>query len=321
MDPSRCLRVALLLLAALLPPATVAARTVDSPGEARLVTADLARFWRVWEAHDGRPGADALQAGYLDPGTPGLQAFLALRIGSARQLAETIGAHPGYYASLRGVGESVEDQRAAFQAAFEALEALYPPAVFPDTYFLIGRMNSAGTLSDEGLLIGLDMHGRQPGVDLSGLSPWHQGVLARPGDLPRIVAHELVHYQQSGGAGQPTLLQQAVREGSADFIAERIAGGHINALAHRHGLRHECELWREFEPRMAGTDYSGFLYGGDGVGDRPADLGYFIGYRIVQSYVERHGLSEATLRAVLGGVDAATLLREGGYAPCGAGGG
>ena len=122
MDPSRCLRVALLLLAALLPPATVAARTVDSPGEARLVTTDLARFWRVWEAHDGRPGADALQAGYLDPGTPGLQAFLALRIGSARQLAETIAAHPGYYASLRGVGEGVEDQRAAFHAAFEALE-------------------------------------------------------------------------------------------------------------------------------------------------------------------------------------------------------
>ena len=71
-----------------------------------------------------------------------------------------IAAHPDYYASLRGVGEGVEDQRAAFHAAFEALEALYPPAVFPDTYFLIGRMNSAGTLSDEGLLIGLDMHGR-----------------------------------------------------------------------------------------------------------------------------------------------------------------
>lgn len=317
MNPMHLPRIALFLLCAALPPGAATARTVDSPGQARLVTSDLARFWQVWDANGGRPDAAALQAGYLDPGTAGLKAFLDLRIGSARQLAGMIAAHPGYYASLRGLEDGIEDQRAEFQAAFEALEAIYPPAVFPDTYFLIGRMNSAGTLSGEGLLIGLDMHGRQAGVDLSGLSPWHRGVLARPRDLPRIVAHELVHYQQGNGAGQPTLLQQSVREGSADFIAERIAGGHVNALAHRHGLRHECALWREFEPRMAGTDYSGFLYDGERAGGRPADLGYFIGYRIVQAYVERHGLSEGTLRAVLGGVDAATLLGEGGYAPCG----
>lgn len=296
--------------------AATAQRTADTPDRAQLVTADAERFWQVWDAHDGKPDAAALQAGYLDPGTPGLAAFLRLRIGSAEQLAKSIAAHPAYYASLRGIHGDIADRRAEFVAAFAALEALYPPAVFPDVYFLIGAMNSAGTLAEEGLLIGLDMHGRKPGVDLSSLSSWHQAVLARADALPNIVAHELVHYQQLPFTRDGSLLQAAVGEGAADFIAERIAGAHINAALHAYGRANECALWREFEPRMHGTDIGGFLYEGDTAQGRPADTGYFIGYRIVDAYVARKGMSEASLRDVLGGQAADVLLREGGYAPC-----
>lgn len=302
--------------------AATAQRAAATPDQAQLVTADAERFWQVWDAHDGKPDAAALQAGYLDPGTPGLAAFLRLRIGSAERLAKTIAAHPAYFASLRGIHRDIADRREEIVAAFAALEALYPPAVFPDVYFLIGAMNSAGTLAEEGLLIGLDMHGRQPGVDLSSLSSWHQAVLAPADALPNIVAHELVHYQQLPFSRDGSLLQAAVGEGAADFIAERIAGAHINAALHDYGRANECALWREFEPRMHGDDLGGFLYEGDKSKDRPADTGYFIGYRIVEAYIARRGLSEASLREVLGAVDAASLLREGGYAPCaGAGNG
>jgi hypothetical protein len=312
-----------LLLALLLPlvagvgcSAVSAQQTSATPDQARLITADAERFWQVWDAHGGKPDAAALQAGYLDPGTPGLAAFLRLRIGSAEQLAKSIAAHPDYYASLRGIHVDVAERREEFVAAFAALEALYPSAVFPDVYFLIGAMNSAGTLAEEGLLIGLDMHGRKPGVDLSSLSSWHQAVLAPADALPNIVAHELVHYQQLPFSRDGSLLQAAVGEGAADFIAERIAGAHINAALHDYGRANECALWREFEPRMHGTDIGGFLYEGDAAKGRPADTGYFIGYRIVEAYVARKGLSEASLREVLGGLAADALLREGGYAPC-----
>jgi hypothetical protein len=293
-----------------------AQRTAATPGEARLVTEDAERFWAVWDAHQGKPDAAALQAGYLDPGTPGLAAFLRLRIGSAEQLAKTIAAQPDYYASLRGIHHAVAARRGEIEAAFAALERLYPPAVFPDVYFLIGAMNSAGTLADEGLLIGLDMHGRQPGVALASLSSWHQAVLARPEDLPQIVAHELIHYQQFNRPAQPGLLAQSLLEGGADFLAERIAGRHISAVAHAYLEANECALWQEFSTRLDDTDYRGFLYDGDAATTRPADLGYAIGYRIVAAYVQRHGLGEATLREVLGGIDAAAVLAGSGYMPC-----
>jgi len=32
---------------------------------------DIDRFYRVFDAAHGRPTAEALQAGYLDPGSPG----------------------------------------------------------------------------------------------------------------------------------------------------------------------------------------------------------------------------------------------------------
>lgn len=310
------MRPSWLLLLALLPLTGTAQQVAPLPSGARLHTEDVARFWETWDAHDGHPDGAALQRGYLDPGSPGLSAFLRLRIGSAKNLAATIAAAHQYYASLRGIERGISAQQAEFTAAFERLEALYPPAVFPDVYFVIGSMNSAGTLAEEGLLIGLDMHGRQPGVDLSGLSAWHQSTLAKPQDLPRIVAHELIHYQQFNRSDAPTLLQQSITEGAADFLAERIAGSHINEPVHVWGMANECPLWREFSERMQGSELDGFLYDGKVVNGRPADLGYFIGYRIVDAYVARHGLSEQTLHAVLGGVDASTLLDTSGYAPC-----
>ena len=66
-------------------------------------------------------------------------------------------------------------------------------------------------------------------------------------------------------------------------------------------------LWRRIRklralPGKAGKAVNGYL-----------DL---VGYRIVDAYIARKGLSEASLHEVLGAVDAETLLREGGYAPC-----
>lgn len=290
-----------------------------TPDGARFVTEDIARFWAAWDADGGPPSAATLQRLYLDPGSPGLRDFVDLRIGDAAQLARTVKPAAGYYAAIRPATLEVEAQLPAMRAAFARLEAEYPAAVFPDVYFLIGRLNSGGTLSERALLIGTEMFGRAPGVSLDGLSAWHQAVIGASADLPHIVAHELVHYQQPRETRQPTLLVGALREGVADWLAERISGKHINATAHRYGLAHECALWQEFAPRMAGTDYTGFLYGGAEDGGRPADLGYFIGYRIAAAYAASRP-ADATgelLADLLGARAADAILADSGYAPCG----
>lgn len=286
------------------------------PRTARFITEDIPRFWQAWDAAGGPPDAATLQRLYLGPGSPGLEDFTRLRIQDAERLARTVAAAADYYRALRPASLAIDAQLPAMRAAFVRLEAAYPAAVFPDVYFLIGRMNSGGTTSERALLIGVDMYGRGPGVPLDGLSAWHQAVIGASSDLPTIVAHELMHYQQAPETGQADLLAASVREGMADWFAELISGRHINAAAHHWGLANECALWREFEPRMHGTEYDGFLYDGGRSRDRPADLGYFIGYRIVAAYMARARDPRVAYREVLGGLPARELLARSGYAPC-----
>src|SRR5690606_27759178 len=92
---------------------------------------------------------------------------------------------------------------------FHSMKRILPEAVFPDVHFVIGRLNTGGTTSARGLLIGAEMYRS------------HEGI-------PQIIAHELAHYQQKSILpGQRTLLAQSIMEGSADFVAELVTGRHI----------------------------------------------------------------------------------------------
>lgn len=106
-----------------------------------------------------------------------------------------------------------------------------------------------------------------------------------PEGLPKLVAHEAVHFQQPKTTAPITLLAQSIREGAVDFIAELAAGRPPAGAYLPYGLAREAELWPEFREMMHGDDMAGWLYGGQPEG-RPADLGYFIGYRIAGSYYD-----------------------------------
>lgn len=289
------MRLAILLLCCLLPLSASAQDPEFStdPDAARLVTGDLERFWQAWDAAAEVDSADArariFRERYLAPGSPGLAKFTELRIGDADKLVAAIDRHPRYYASLRTRTSTLDARLPAIRDALRRMKALYPAAVFPDVYFLVGRMNSGGTLDQSGLLIGVEMFGRGDDVPMDELGDWHRQVIGEFDNLPVIVVHEWVHYQQrSDIAGQPTLLQAAIREGVADFIAELGMGRHINHQVHDWAEPRAAQLWTEFRTAMHGTDYAGWLYdGGNAEAGRPADLGYWMGYRIARGYYER----------------------------------
>lgn len=296
----------------------IAGLAAAAPVAPRLITEDLDRFWAVWDASGGKPDATALQKAYFDPGSQGLKDFLELRIQSAEALAKNIAAHPAYYAGLRRTTAALPAATGDIVAALERMRALYPKGSLPPVYFVIGAMNSGGTTSDAGLLIGVDMYGKHADTDLTGFGQWHRTVLAGPEMLPAIVVHELVHSLQPPERGSQSLLEGSLREGVADLLAERAYGKHINAAAHAWGRANECTLWNEFTPRMGGSDYKGFLYGGQAA-DRPADLGYFIGYRIAEAYLARHGAGvdeKKGIAALLETRDARKILKASGYSPC-----
>lgn len=271
-------------------------RPGPDPDAARIVTTDVALFWEVVDSGPNETLAQRLHCDYLRRGTDAVRDFIPVRIVSGERLAETVTDQRERYESTRWSGLTVAELEPEIRTVFRELKARYPDAVFPDVYFVVGRLNTGGMISQRGLLIGAEMY-----PDRSAMLP--------------IVAHELIHFQQRPiPADQRTLLAQAIMEGSADFVAELITGNHINHEAHAYGLPRERELWEEFRQVMHGSDFAGWLYGGSPEG-RPADLGYFIGYRIAQAYHANAGADEQAVREILEVTDYMDFLERSGYEP------
>jgi hypothetical protein len=270
-----------------------------NPDDAQLITSDITNFWRSYDQATGNDRQAVFQNEYFDKGSYGLREFTRLRINNARNLMNVMMARPKYYASIRESTMKVEAMKGGIMASFHKLKALYPDAVFPDVYFLIGVMSSGGTTTDRGLLIGTEMYGLTPQTPYEELTDWHKAVLKPIDAIPSIVTHELIHYEQKYPRGERTLLAQAIVEGSADFVAELASGGNINDSLQAYGNPRERELWAEFMPDMTGRDNSKWLYQGDKAKDRPADLGYYIGYKICEAYYATVADKKAAIKDIL----------------------
>jgi hypothetical protein len=270
-------------------------RTWSDPDSIQVITSDVGRFWEVFD----RAPPDSLEAwlerDYLDAGSQGLRDFIPGRILSADELGLQVRLQRARYLAVRDATVRAMETGPAIRTVFRALKDAYPEAVFPNVYFLIGRFNSGGTASPAGLLIGAEM------FDDPALYPW-------------VVAHELIHFQQPPVSGTRTLLVQSLREGVASFVAELITGQRARSESHTYGMAHERELWAEFVEQRHGTSFAGWLYG-DPPGERPADLGYFIGYRIAGAYYEKAADKRAALREIILAADPEAILSRSGYAP------
>ncbi len=196
--------------------------------------------------------------------------------------------------------------------ASSKLKEIYPEAVFPDIYFVIGRMSAAGTVSDKGLLIGVDMFGKNGNAPTDELGAWHKAVVSSADRLPYIVAHELIHYEQKN-VDDATLLARALGEGVPDFVAELIAGDTINPHLHKYANPLEKELWLEFKKEMNGTNDGNWLYQGDKAVNRPADLGYWMGYKIAENYYKNAKDKKQAVKDMLEIKDFAKFLADSRY--------
>jgi hypothetical protein len=269
------------------------------PDAAELVFSDIELFWKTYDSASPENRAEVLREDYLKKGSLGLKEFTRVRIGSAENLAAMIEKHPKYYAALREPSHRAASYQKAMRDGFHKLKELYEPAVFPNVYFVIGRMNSAGTVTDKGLLIGVDMLGMTKDMPVEELSAWHRATIRSIEGIPHIVAHELIHYQQKYASGNSTLLGMAIMEGSADFVGELISGSHINLHLHQYGNSREHELWAEFKQEMDSKNLSNWLFQGDRAKRRPADLGYYIGYKICEAYCKQAADKKEAIKSIL----------------------
>jgi hypothetical protein len=288
--------------------------TNTDPETAKIVTSDIDLFWKAFDKAAPGNGPAVFRDEYLEKGSVGLQDFTKLRIGKAENLAGTVKAIPKYYEALREPSLKIASYENRIRTSFRKLKEIYPESVFPDVYFVIGILNSAGTTSNNGLLIGVDMFGKNEGAPLDRLSDWHKAVLSPTERIPYVVAHELIHYEQKFPGGKEwTLLGKVLNEGGADFVSELIAGDTINLHLHKYGNPIEKELWLEFKKEMNGTDAGNWLYQGDKAKNRPADLGYYVGYKICESYYKNAKEKKQAVKDILEINDFAKFLADSKY--------
>lgn len=279
------------------------------PLKTKIVTTDIENFWRAFDK--AKPGFDALvfEKEYLANASPGLKGFLSSRIKNADNLAKVVSSHRQYYASLRVSTNKIAGMEKEIRAALVKLKEIYPQAVFPPVYFVIGALNSGGTASDQGLIIGAEMYGLTPATPTEELNDWHKTVIKPVEQVPHIVAHELIHFQQTYDSGN--LLKACLKEGSADFIAELISGKHINQHVHDFANPREYDWWLEFKERMFESDFKGWLY--SSVEGRPNDLGYWMGYQITKAYYAKAQDKKAAIADILSIRNEKDFLRLSGY--------
>ena len=284
------------------------------PDSARIEIGDVTRFLRVLDtlaaARTYDDSALVLFRDYYLPGSPGLRGFIRSRIGSPFELLDQMTSHHAYYAHLPRSLAGLAATQTEIRAMFRRFKQLWPDARFADTYFLVGRMNSGGTTSRTLVLIGSEMYGRDADAPETEFSPWERTVLRDLSMVPTIVLHETMHVNQQGVA-HPTLLQQALVEGGADFVAELVTGRNINEHVHAWADPREAALWEEFRAAMDGYDYTSWF--GSSRPDRPADVGYWMGYRIARAYYLRASDKTRAIGDILHVTDADAFLAASGY--------
>ena len=111
----------------------------------------------------------------------------------------------------------------------------------------------------------------------------------------------------------PTVLEGSLVEGAAEFTAELISGEVAYSGFRTSTKGHEGEIETAFLADQDKTDLSSWL--NNGTPEKPGDLGYWVGYRIVKSYYIHAADKRRALREILEMTDPKALLAGSGWYP------
>ncbi|MDQ3697070.1 MAG: hypothetical protein M3373_03455 [Gemmatimonadota bacterium] len=298
----------------------------DHPDSARFITDDLRNFTRVLAVLRQGYETDTVAVmtrEYFGRATPGLRAYAARYRLTPQDVVAAMRRYPRYYASLSELEPDVSDTHEDIRASYAELKRIHPSADFPPVCFFIGNLGAGGLTRPEGLLVSAELFAATSRTDVTEFTAGLPRV-QRIEQLPHIVAHELMHYQQAIAQGleayraifgeRQSLLALAIREGSADFLAALISSGTVYSDVHRFGKARERELWLQFQEDMHRRDPGDWMFSRPAKHNWPMDLGYFMGYRITESFYMSAADKRRAIQDILAVTDYDAFLRASGYA-------
>jgi len=267
---------------------------------------DVARFYKVYDVAGGHPSAEQLQCDYIDPGSDGLHELAKLRNVSGSTISEELNKRPEIYSDAKRCMAVLPRTRERLEVAFHKLAQLYPDAKFPPVTIAVGRGKPVG--------VGSPVTGVQIGLEALCAIKYFDSNLE--GRFVHVIVHEYVHVQQVRvlvDDQHPTVLEGSLIEGAAEFTAELIAGGVSGPELRVQAEGHQKEIETAFIADEDKIDLSKWLY--NGTLDKPGDLGYWVGYRIVKSYYEHASDKRQAFREILQMNDPKAFLAKSGWYP------
>jgi len=272
-----------------------------------IVIEDVVRFYRLYDAAGGRPSAEQLQRDYIDPGSEGLHHLAKVRNVTGATIAAALEKRPEIYSDAKRCMAVLPRVRTRLGAALENLFRLYPEAKVSPVTIAVGRGRpvAIGGPGGEGVQVGLEA--------LCAVSWLNPNVEDR---FVHVIAHEYAHVQQAPALADdehPTVLELALIEGGAEFVAELTSGsvGYSQFKASTKGR--EAEIESAFVPDEDKTDLSNWF--DNSTAETPGDLGYWVGYRIVKAYYQHAPDKRRALREILQVTDPKAFLAKSGWRP------
>lgn len=272
-------------------------RTIgDNPHTAKLISTDINNFYRAFDLalKDSVKAKQIFRKEYFLKGSDGLQDFFVTKIRDEDQFVKTVFQYKDVYAKARHTVLQTTAIKGPICKNAATFEELYPEAVFPNVYFVIGRFNSNGTISDNGLLIGTEQMSKTPETDTSKWQDWQREWIMDFSQIPVTVAHELVHFNQDGMKHVNQLLCYAMIEGSAEFLAELITGETDGNYTEYKGR--EQQIWQDFKNDRHKDLYSEWIQKSDA---HPRNGMYWAGYVISKAYYQNASDKKQAIHDIL----------------------
>ena len=264
---------------------------------------DIHNFWKAYDYSAGK--ADVVQqkiyySEYFGKGSIGLRDFVADQDLNKKEFIKNIDLAWGYLDVAHQNTLHVSNYQHAILSAMYKLKKIYPRARFPNIYYIVAGFISGGTVSKRAIMIGTEFWSLPETVDaLKFPFNWMKNSIRTPDNIPFTAAHELLHFQQNRREFPVSLLGKCLAEGSADFVGELISGRVNNKYLYEYAAGRGKLLWLEFKKDMRTNDLSKWIYNLGLIKDRPPDLGYYIGYKICESYYNRMRIKKKAIRDII----------------------
>lgn len=286
------------------------------PAKAGFITTDIHHFWEAYDKalKDTAHFKQIMRKLYFDRASRGMNDYMDLKVGSIDEFVSHIRSAPVFYRAIRKNTLKIDTFKPAFQASYKKFKSIYDDARFPDVYFVIGAFTSGGTVSNAGLLLGVNQSAADRQTPVSELSARMQTRLNQVDGLPDVVAHELIHYQQDGMKQDTTTLSYVIREGMADFMGELISGRNASAKLVTWATGKEKRIWNKFTTDMYQNRYDNWIANSKQSGpDNPPDQGYWVGYQICRAYYNQAADKKQAIHDMLHIRDYQAFLKTSGW--------